>query len=89
MDSVYRFAFFSFLSFSFAVNLASTYKEVIMEDLQIEDLELRDRIMGFILDTLREVYDDIPESDIEAISDIDAILCKRLGLDIDSIPPFD
>lgn len=60
-----------------------------MEDVEIEDLELRDRIMGFILDTLREVYDDIPESDIEAISDIDEILCKRLGLDIDSIPPFD
>jgi len=55
----------------------------------MEDLELRDRIMGFMLDTLRDAYDDIPESDIEAISDIDAILCKRLGLDIDNIPPFD
>lgn len=84
MGSVYRFALFSFLSFIFAVNLASTYKEAIMED-----LELRDRIMGFMLDTLRDAYDDIPESDIEAISDIDAILCKRLGLDIDNIPPFD
>ena len=84
MGSVYRFAFFSFLSFIFAVNLASTYKEIAMED-----LELRETIMNFILFTLRDAYDDIPESDIEAISDIDAMLCKRLGLDIDNIPPFD
>ena len=55
----------------------------------MEDLELRETIMNFILFTLRDAYDDIPESDIEAISDIDAMLCKRLGLDIDNIPPFD
>lgn len=79
MDSVYRFAFLSFLSFIFAVNLASTYKELTMDKITLRSeiiseiyLLLEEEIEGFHQKTSQETYDKI--------SNIDRLVC--LGFEL-------
>jgi|11BtaG_2_1085332.scaffolds.fasta_scaffold16071_2 hypothetical protein len=85
MGSVYRFAFLSFLSFIFAVNLASTYKELIME---YSKQEHRESIMLSVSSLLSELIPEHPDK-IESLEPIDALVCEALGIDhIDEPPEF-
>ena len=80
MGSVYRFAFFSFLSFIFAVNLASTYKELTMEDFSQAH---RRSIMNMVAEMLGGILE--PEQE-QKFDELDKYVCSVLEIDINNFP---